>query len=268
MTCGTCDQPTPANLYQCGKCHQRLQELLERVPGTLSTARETLANMGVQPRVGSPGTSEPAAPINLDMSDRLGKYVRKLVEYAVQVNEAAEPTKPRIFTTPTRAAEYLRAMTNWARQQEAVTEMYTELRDLERAVLSTADRPLAKRPLGECGALDLQEDGTITPCSGTVEGHETATVGRCKTCKREHDLTDRITARLAQAWHVIAPLAHVVKALNAAGYPIKTNTAYVWVHRGKLAPRCDLQTRQEGHTPAEVLRAMQTQSIQIGNKAI
>lgn len=257
MTCQSCENPTTGKLFLCRRCHDRLTALLDRAAGTLRTARETLANMGVTPRVGSAGTSAPGIPVNLDMSERLGEYVRLLVEWAVFVNNREEPARLRIFTRPEQAAAYLWQNRNILWQRDYVGHLHQDLIDAERRVLSAADRPLVKRPLGECGALSLAEDNTVTRCAGTILGHETATTGRCDTCHREHDATQRITDRISQAWHTLAPLATVVKALNAAGYPIKYATARQWVRRGKIAARCDTTTRQEGHTPAELLHAMQ-----------
>ncbi|ALD64012.1 hypothetical protein AFL94_08845 [Arthrobacter sp. LS16] len=191
------------------------------------------------------------------MAERLGEYERRLTELAHWVNGREEPARARIFTTPVRAAEYLRAMAHHLRKRDYVGDIYLELRDLERRVLSAADRPAVKRPLGECGALGFDGADMITRCEGTVMGHETATTGRCNTCHREHDLTDRITARFAEAWHVRGPLLQIVKALNAAGYVLKYDTAKSWLRRGKLHPQCDVRTRQEGHTPAEVLAVLQ-----------
>lgn len=258
--CTSCGHNIPASLYQCNKCHTHLCNLLERVPDTLDTAQATLANMSVAPRVGSAGSNPPSAPVNLDMSDKLGEYIKRLVELAVWVNNTEEPDRLHIFTTPETAGQYLRRMANTMRQRAYVGDLYQELRALERQVLSTADRQLVKRPLGECGALHLDEEGNIIKCGGTVYGHETATIGRCKACKREHDLTDRITSRLAEAANHRAPLATIVKALNTAGFPVKIGTAYQWVHRGKLAAKCDVATRREGFTPGEVLSVMQQTS--------
>ncbi|WP_404291581.1 hypothetical protein [Glutamicibacter arilaitensis] len=191
------------------------------------------------------------------MSERLGEFEQRLMQLADWVNQQEEPSNPRIFAKSLPAAEYLRAMAATMRKREYVGDIYLELRDLERRVLSAADRPLVKRPLGECGALDLDEQGTVTKCAGTIQGHETQTTGRCDTCHREHDATQRITDRIAQAWHHVAPLSVIVRALKAAGYPINYNTAKSWAKRGKLHPRCDTNTRQEGHTPAEVIQVMQ-----------
>ncbi|PRB78256.1 hypothetical protein CQ012_02385 [Arthrobacter sp. MYb214] len=259
MTCLVCEYTTVEGLCLCNHCDTRLRAVLDRVPATLRTAAATLANQGVQPRVGSAGTSAPGAPLNLDMAERLGEYERRLTELAHWVNGREEPKHLRIFTTTFHAAEYLRAMAHHLRKREFVADIYLELRDLERRVISAADRPIQKRPLGECGAL-LMDDATnvITRCAGVVEGHETATTGRCRECHREHDLTQRITDRFAQAWHHIAPLSVVVRALNDAGYPIKYERAKKWAQRGKLHPRCDLKSRQEGHSPADVLIVFQS----------
>jgi len=260
MICQTCDHPTMGELHLCRRCHGRLADLLDRAASTLQTARVTLANMGVTPRVGSAGTSAPGIPVNLDMSERLGEYVRLLVEWAVFVNNQEEPGRLRIFTRPEQAAAYLWQNRNILWQRDYVGHLHQDLVDAERRVLSAADRPLVKRPLGECGALSLAEDNTVIRCVGTILGHETATTGRCDTCHREHDATQRITDRISQAWHTLAPLATVVKALNAAGYPINYERAKKWAQRGKIAARCDTTTRQEGHTPAELLLAMQSMS--------
>lgn len=258
MTCLVCEYGTATGLCLCNHCDTRFRGILDRVPATLKTAAATLANQGVQPRVGSAGTSAPGAPLNLDMAERLGEYERRLTELAHWVNGREEPKHLRIFTTTFHAAEYLRAMAHHLRKRDYVGDIYLELRDLERRVISAADRPLVKRPLGECGALNLNTEGTVTRCDGIVEGHETATTGRCRECHREHDLTDRITNRITQAWHHVAPLAVVVKALNDAGYPINYERAKKWAQRGKLHPRCDLKTRQEGHSPADVLTVLQS----------
>lgn len=263
MTCLVCERTTAEGLHLCASCHTRFVELLERVPGTLRTAEATLNNTSVSPGISTTGASAPneGAPVNLDMSDRLRTYERRLLDLGHWVNEQEELNKPRLFVKPVQAAEYLRAMATTMRKREYAGDIYLELRKLERRVLSAADRPLVKRPLGECGALDLDEEGTVAKCVGIVEGHETGTTGRCNICYRQHDLTDRITARFAEAWHVRRPLLQIVKALNAAGFTLKYGTAKLWVHRGKLAPKCDVQTRQEGHTPAEVLAVLQTGAI-------
>ncbi|RKS19689.1 hypothetical protein DFO58_2192 [Arthrobacter sp. AG1021] len=258
--CTSCGHTIPASLYLCDKCHTHLCALLDRVPDTLDTAQDTLSNMSVTPRVGSAGSNPPSAPVNLDMSDKLGKYIKRLVELAVWVNNTEEPDRLHIFTTPETAGQYLRRMTNLMRQRDYVGDLHQELRTLERQVLSTADRQLVKRPLGECGALHLDEEGNIIKCAGVVYGHETATTGRCKACKREHDLTDRITSRLAEATNYRAPLQRIVKVLNVAGFPVNYERAKKWAQRGKLAPSCDVETRREGHTPAEVLKVLQEMS--------
>lgn len=268
MTCLVCEYTTAEGLYLCASCHTRFVELLERVPGTLRTAEATLNNTSVSPGVSTSGASAPneGAPVNLDMSDRLRTYERRLLDLGHWANEQEEPNKPRLFVKPVQAAEYLRAMATTMRKREYVGDIYLELRKLERRVLSAADRPLVKRPLGECGALEIADDTLeVTRCSGIVEGHETGTTGRCKECHREHDLTDRITARFAEARNHIAPLSVIVRALKAAGYPINYNTAKSWAKRGKLHPRCDTNTRQEGHTPAEVILVIQQKATTTRN---
>ena len=212
-------------MYLCARDHDRFVELLDRVPDTLGTARVTLANQGVSPRVGSTGTSAPKIPVNLDMSERLGEFEQRLIQLAGWVNQQEEPNKPRIFAISLPAAEYLRAMALTMRKREYVAAIYLGLRDHERRVLSAADRPLVKRPLGECGALDLDEQGTVTQCVGIIQGQETQTTGWCDTCHREHDATQRITDRIAQAWHHVAPLSVIVRALKEAGYPINCERA-------------------------------------------
>lgn len=268
MTCPICDYQISTGVVLCNRCFEGLVKLLDRVPDTLNTARVTLANQGVSPRVGSAGTSAPKIPVNLDMSERLGEFEQRLMQLAGWVNECEESNRPRVFAKSLPAAEYLHAMATTMRKREYVGDIYLELRGLERRVLSAADRPLVKRPLGECGALDLDEQGTVTKCVGIVEGHETGTTGRCKDCHREHDLTDRITARLTQARNHIAPLSVIVRALKAAGYPINYNTAKSWAKRGKLHPRCDTNTRQEGHTPAEVILVIQQKATTARNTRI
>ena len=258
--CQICEYATPDGLYLCTRCHHGFTALLGRITDTLETAQDTLANQGhFGHGEGGVGTRDGApAPINLDMSERLGAYRRRVVELASWTNATFEPDNPRIFTTPQIAGRYMHANTNALRKHPQVGDMYSELWNLERRVLSAADRPLVKRPLGECGALELTETGGVTACTGTIMGHETATTGRCDTCHREHDVTQQVANKITEAWHHLAPLSVVVKALTAAGHPIKYATARKWVERGKLHPRCDINTRQEGHTVAEVYAVMKT----------
>lgn len=121
------------------------------MPDTLNTARVTSGYQGVSPRVGSAGTSAPKIAVNLDMSERLGEHEQRLMQLAGWVNQQEEPNKPRIFAKSFPAAEYLRAMAVTMRKREYVGDIYLELCDLERRVLSAADRPLVKRPLESAG---------------------------------------------------------------------------------------------------------------------
>lgn len=261
--CPVCDYDTPAGLHLCNLCTSRMAQMFERIPETLRAADATLNNTSVSPSVSTFGASAPneGSPVNLDMSDRLAEYIKRISELAHWINEQEEPNHPRLFTKTFKCAEYLRAMVNEIRKRPYAPDVYQELIKLERRVLSAADRPMVKRPLGECGALEIADDSLeVTRCDGIIEGHETGTTGRCKKCKREHDLTDRITERFAQAWNIIAPLRTCVNALRAAGYMINYERAMKWAQRGHLAPRCDVATRQEGHTPADVLNTFHKMS--------
>ena len=71
MICLVCEYSTAVGLYLCSHCDTRFRGILGRVPSTLRTASATLANQGVQPRVGSAGSSAPGAPLNLDMAERV-----------------------------------------------------------------------------------------------------------------------------------------------------------------------------------------------------
>ena len=173
MNCIICDYQTPEGIYLRNKHVQMLREFLLHVSDMLKTAGQTLANMGVRPSNGSSGTGEPTAPMNLDMEERLGKYVKRLVELAHWANGELEHNKLRIFTTPTKVAEYLHAVAIQLIKREGVGDLYWEPADLECTVISAADIPRSKRPLGECGALDFTEVGAATRCDGIIEGHET-----------------------------------------------------------------------------------------------
>lgn len=119
-SCLVCEYTTAQGLYLCNHCDTRFRGILDRVPETLKTAQATLANQGVQPRVGSAGTSAPGAPLNLDMAERLGEYERRLTELAHWVNGREESNHLRIFTTTFHAAEYLRAMAHHLRKRDYV----------------------------------------------------------------------------------------------------------------------------------------------------
>lgn len=153
-------------------------ELFERVLDTLDSGLASVANMvSTGPPEGSAGTSAPKTPVNLDMKHRLGEDRETLAGIALWVSATEEPDAQRVFTTVLAASQDLWRMVNTMKQRDHVGDFFTDLRGLERRVLSAADRPVMKRPLGECGALTLLEYGTVERCDGIVKGHATATTG-------------------------------------------------------------------------------------------
>lgn len=253
--CTHCEAELPEGLTLCNTGADDLRRILSRVRDTLNTAGGTLTNTAVAPApIGGGGSSAeaPGLPYSVDMSGHVAAYQETIRYWAKMIGEAQG--KPAPVDTIT-AAMFLRAHLGLIRGNEHANTILQELRAAERSVINAADRQAPKLLLGECGTLQWAGH-KIEPCAGQIIGREGDDQARCDTCRSTHSARERIEAKISRAWHVVAPLPQVIRALKAYGIHIRYDTAKKWVTRGKLAPVCDLRTRTEGVSPAAVLAIM------------
>lgn len=255
--CNHCQTPLPRDSYLCITGQDHLLRILDRVRDVLNTAGATLTKQAVTPvnRGGKKGSSNPDAPLGLDMQEHAWRYREAIGYWATRVAQASGGPAPvdvlnrahwlseRIASSPkcTGIIGY-----QWA------PDMLHGLAKAERRVVNAADRPAARILLGRCDkTVPAATDGP-RHCQGMVTGLEGEALATCNRCASRYSVRQRRETALAGAWQVLAPLPRVVKALNAAGHPLKYDTAKKWVTRGKLAPQCDLRTRREGVSIAAV----------------
>lgn len=261
--CTHCEADLPEGLKLCNTGADDLRRILSRVRDVLNTAGGTLTNTAVAPApIGGGGSSAeaPGLPYSEDMSGRVATYQEAIRYWAKLIGEGhAQTLEPgKSVTVPhdtVRAAAFIRERIGLVRGNEHANTILQELRAAERSVINAADRQAPKLLLGECGTLQWVDD-RIEPCAGQIIGREGDDQAKCDTCRAPHSAKDRVEAKIAKAWHVLAPLPQVIRALKAYGIHIRYDTAKKWVTRGKLAPVCDLRTRTEGYSPAAVLKVM------------
>lgn len=253
--CTHCPKPLPEGLRLCNEGADDLRRILGRVRDTLNTAGGTLTNTAAAPEPiggGGGGQEAPGLPYSHDMSKRVGEYQDAIRRWCTLLANHYGGTAPR---DTIMAARFMFDRIGIIRGDEAAGDLLSEIRAAERSVINAADRQAPKLLLGECGA-PVWQDYTIVRCAGQIIGREGDDQAKCDTCRAPHSARERITEKISRAWHIIAPLPQVIRALKAYGIHIRYDTAKKWVTRGKLAPVCDLRTRTEGVSPAAVLAIM------------
>ncbi len=255
--CTHCQAPLPDGLYLCATGLERLYRILRRAHDVFETAGATLTRQSVAPmnREGGKGSSAPGAPLDLGMQQCARQYRETIGFWAKRVAGVQGECAPldvinrahwlsrRILPAPGRAGV---SKYQWA------GDMLDALTKAEARVMTAADGPETRILLGQCGKTSSTETGGTRVCNGRVTAGEGEVLATCDKCRSHHRVQERRDFALAGARHVIAPLPRVVKALNAAGHPLKYDTAKKWMTRGKLAPQCDLRTRTEGVSVADV----------------
>ena len=233
MTCTKCGGTTADGIYLDEPCQQALWSLLSQIPDTLTDAEDTVARLDARRGTGRSTTA--GAPINLEASQRvteldglLASWSRMVYEETGQVGDAG--------------ADYLRHAWQHIIGQGWAGDMLDELDRAHRRVVACVDVPPEVRAYGPC-----QIDG----CAGLIRGRVGDVLARCRECHEPYDATALRNNMLENAWTERAPLASVIRALNAADVKIKYDRAKKWVERGKLTPGEDGQ-----FTMAQVMAAL------------
>ena len=221
MTCTVprCDTPTADGIYLCDQAEGDLFTLLGQIPDTLADAQDTIARLDTRQNSGR-ASATPGTPINLEASERATALQGLLVSWSQMLHEATgEPGDA--------GADYLRANLREIVRHDWAGDMLDELQRAHRRVIQAIDTAPDWRTYGPCH---------IDDCNGLIRGKVGDVLARCRTCHEPYDATELRDNALANAWEESAPLASVIRALNATGIKIKYDRAKKWVERGKLAP--------------------------------
>lgn len=219
MTCTHCDGTTADGIYLDDPCEGTLFALLGQIPDTLADAQDTIARLDTRQNSGRASTT-PGAPINLEASERATALHGLLNSWSQMLHEATgEPGDA--------GAHYLRANLREITHHDWAGDMLDELQRAHRRVIQAIDTAPDWRTYGPCH---------IEGCTGLIRGKVGDVLARCRTCHEPYDATELRDNALANAWEESAPLASVIRALNATGIKIKYDRAKKWVERGKLAP--------------------------------
>lgn len=226
--CPSCAAPlSPAELYLCGRCLDRLHRDLDQLPDALEELDTQLAR---QAAVGNDGGTARSAerPLPYDRGaseaiDAIRALLTTWVRDAIPEDDWPADTLPAMA----RALRYH----DW-RTHPAVDELAKDLHRALDKVPHIIDSPEPWRYLGPCGAIDLSG----AQCQGDVKA-----VGnrapRCETCKATHDHEERMEWIWAIAEDQLVPASVAAGALSAWGSEIKPDLIRTWASRGRIAQR-------------------------------
>lgn len=239
--CGGCTGNE--NVKFCHDHTTRLEQDLNDTANVIADLRVTMARMDKgADSIGSGGPAGSKPPINLDALDRYEQIREVLTGWATQLEGRAY----LLLVRTEDVAAYLLSRVELIRRQDWAHDLLDELAEAMTAARMVTDRAADKISLGLCGA-DL--DGAS--CTDTVTAITGAAIGRCRTCGTTRDVRAHQTERIAQAWHVQAPLPAILRALKQSGHlNIPVKRAEHWVQRGKLHP-----VAGSLFTPAAVMEA-------------
>lgn len=255
-TCTHCEAETADGQYLCTPDRVTLYRILSRVRDTLETAGGTLTNQAVAPvnTGGGGGATVAGMPLNLTMLDRCHHYRDIIGSWSMLVAEATNQLSP--VDVLNRAA-WLAKQTETIARRDWAGDMLSELRAAERAVINAADRYGARRTLGTCGRLYLEDDGSVSICHGAIIGYEGQATAKCKGCGGDHDATELITDKVETTRHILLPLAACIRTMRKWGIEVNYNTAKSWARRDDLpGVYCTLKDQKTYYTPADVVATM------------
>lgn len=237
---------TEAPSLLCGQCEDRLHTWLNKIPDTYALLPTFIEHGAAEknPDSKTTKTAEAPAPMRLEIIDlldtRLGRKwngtapaddrrgtIGTLRAYVGRLADERPLTTKWADTSVTEACALLDRHRLWIAEQEWITDLYEDLRVLNRQ-LSDAIGDYKRPSVGTCpGATD------DTPCAGKLYANQTGGV-RCTTCHRgwgEDDLA--FLGRLqAEADPTEATAADI-----AMTYGIKQSTIRTWAERGKVTKR-------------------------------
>lgn len=220
-TCTNCDAPCPPGIHLCATDTARLESVLGQIPDALKTARATIARLDVTGSQ-SGGSGGPKIPVNLTAAEYADDLIGKTTSWARLILEDDPDADGLRNVEP---AVYLRMSIPIIRANDWAGDLLTELDGALRHVVRVVDVPPEIRTLGPC---------VTDECPGIIRARKGDSVATCRECGERYDVNAIQQWKISEAWEERAPLAAVVKALNAVDHPIRHATARKWVERGKL----------------------------------
>lgn len=206
----------------CHDCTTVLECHLGQVVDVWATLQTTLERRDVgAASVGLGGGAAAVEPLNLDAHD-LGFTLQTILNGWAQHIPAMRPAsaQPHIVATwmrqPAQIA-HIRAG-DWA--ADLIAELEDSLNDCREAT----DRSLERIDLGHHS----------TDCDGKVRAIAGARYGRCTECRERFNTQQQHQWMISEAWHVTAPLPHIIRALRTLHVFVKAKDAENWVARRKL----------------------------------
>lgn len=220
--CSNCEAELSAGIRLCHDCTCILEYHLEQVVDVWATLQTTLERRDVgAASVGLGGGSAAVEPLNLDAHD-LGFTLQSILTGWAQHIPAMRPTRsePHIVATWMRQPAQIALIraTDWA--ADLIGELEESLNDCREAT----DRSLERISLGHHS----------TECAGKVRAIAGARWGRCTECRERFHTQQQHQWMISEAWHVTAPLPHIIRALRTLHVFVSPKAAEHWVARRKL----------------------------------
>ena len=225
MNCTHCQAQTPEGITLCHNCTTQLEQILNTLPDLLLEAETTMARMD---RIGQShgGNTRTREGINLEALDRVREVQALLTSWAQMIFDTCDAQGTRI-RNGLSSVEILKEHMPIIRTHDWAADCLNELNKAHHRLCACIDTPPNNRTYGTC----LEPE-----CNGTIRGHVGHKTARCKECGFTYPAAQLLAMRLADAHEHPAPLATIIRALDAADTPIKLKTAKTWVERGKLKP--------------------------------
>lgn len=220
--CGNCEAVLAAGLRLCHDCTTILEYHLEQTVDVWATLQTTLERRDVgAASVGLGGGSAAVEPLNLEAHD-LGLTLQSILNGWAQYIPSMRPAsaQPHIVATWMRQPAQIALIraTDWA--ADLIGELEDSLNDCREAT----DRSLERISLGHHS----------TECAGKVRAIAGARWGRCTECREQFHTQQQHQWMISEAWHVTAPLPHIIRALRTLHIFVSPKAAEHWVARRKL----------------------------------
>lgn len=220
--CGRCEAELAEGIRLCHDCTCVLEWELEQVVDVWATLQTTLERRDVgAASVGLGGGSAAVEPLNLDAHD-VGFTLQTVLNGWAQYIPSMRPasSEPHILATWMRSPTQINLIraTDWA------ADLIQELQDANNDCREATDRSLERIDLGPHS----------TECAGKVRAIAGARWGRCTECREQFNTAQQHQWMISEAWHVTAPLPHIIRALRTLHIFVKPKDAENWASRRKL----------------------------------
>jgi hypothetical protein len=209
----------------CAACTDHLERDLAEVDTTVEDLWTSIARQDVGAgSVGSTGHTTASEPLNLHAMET-GRTLSTILTGWCDV-------LGHTVREPVPASSVLLAQIREVRQQDWAPVLAQELREALNDCRRAMDRAAERINVGTCGNTF---EGVA--CTDSITAIHGQTHGRCRTCGHEVDINEYRAARIADAWHVKAPLPRILRALKQGKHAtLPRSRVEWWIKKGKLVP--------------------------------